>query len=192
MKLKYGVLPQITTGNGDVLAGSSQSIMRYLSKLYKSALNKTEFLYKGKDGAEESYQIDEVLELASDLKSHMKFMEPTDPSFDDSAEAMQAFCTGEWDQFLSHVHEKITQSGESIYYIIGDKLTLADVVITSYFLRFMNDRELLHRKILMDHLEEKYGKVYQYAYFQNQTFKDWYLKLKDYNSGEVVANDGEV
>ena len=74
MKLKYGVLPQITTGNGDVLAGSSQSIMRYLSKLYKSALNKTEFLYKGKDGAEESYQIDEVLELASDLKNHMKFM----------------------------------------------------------------------------------------------------------------------
>lgn len=191
-KLKYSGLPQITTGSGDVLGGSSQSIMRYLSKSYKSTLNKTEFLYKGKDNAQESYEIDEVLELSSDLKSHMKFMEPNDPSFDGSIEAMQSFCNGKWDQFLRQVNDKITQSGESIYYIIGEKLTLADVVISSYFLRFMNDRELLHGKILMDHLEQNYGKVYEYAYFQNQTFKDWYLKLKNYNDAEPATNDGEV
>ena len=94
-------------------------------------------------------------------------MNPNDPSFDSSVEAMQEFCLGKWNSFLSGVDQMITQHGQSNYCLIGERMTLADISVSSFFLRFQNDKYLLHRQLLIDHLEQNFGKVYQYAYFQN-------------------------
>ena len=61
--------------------------MRYLAQIYKPSSG--EALYNSsKSHKEQAYEIDTILEFAADLKAETKFMDPNDPSYDDSLEAM--------------------------------------------------------------------------------------------------------
>lgn len=105
-------------------------------------------MYKGKQNAEESYQIDAVLEYAVNFRENIKFLEPTNQAnddndhVDDTLQKMNDFCVGKWDELLKYVQEKIMDTGEltfgwkdsriatsSSYYMVGGRKTIADMAI---------------------------------------------------------------
>jgi len=56
--LKYNSLPQLITGKGEKVSGSSASLMRYIAKVFKPEADNADYLYKGKEDLEESFKVD--------------------------------------------------------------------------------------------------------------------------------------
>lgn len=147
--LKYNSLPQIILGDGQKVAGSSSSLMRYIAQMFKPEGDNDDYYYKGRQNTDESYQIDEVMEIAANMKESMRFVEPTDAAYDDSFQKMSDFCNGKWDELLQYMDKRIMDTSDLkigwkdpkiattiSYHMVGGRPTLADVALLQFFVRF--------------------------------------------------------
>ena len=113
----------------------TQSIMRWIGQKHIGKAG--EKLYPGLDDPETSYKIDTLLEYSEDWQSKFRPIYLESENMDASA---KEFIENEWPFFVAKIDD-ILNKKENKNYLVGDCLTIADIALGSYFMRFfLNER----------------------------------------------------
>lgn len=139
--------------------------MRHLGTAYKGKYK--ECLYPGNKNPEESYQIDLIMEDHSDILGDLFFMtkDHTEQQVDDAIR-------DKWVPYFEKIEAQLAGNKNSPMNLVGKSMTIADIAVGSYVMRFCHNPALKYGPKFKTALEQ-FPKVTAWSNMMNMVFKDW-------------------
>jgi len=114
-------------------------------------------LYPGLSNPDLAFEIDAIIsDAAAFAEPAAKFLVPVHPDYKDRDVHFAAFLVKTWPEWLAKLEAKITENGGS--FLLGKKLTLADLVLGSDFFATSHSESFENSHILESVLDQ-YPKV---------------------------------